>query len=404
MDLGLLTEGTPNQKPWLNITANTVTTNLVTSGSFVGPMTSNTLTLVNQGVAPPNPAVGSVTLYSDGTGIINTVDSMGVTNPYCRITGFQMVGNIDMNANDLQNVQLIGGPTHTRLADNIVSNSIGGTVGSLPMYHDTTGKIIDDSGVQANNLFLADGSVSATGDFNMLGHGINAVSNVFANEQVYVNNLGVSWSNFMQFSQVTVNNTAALTSLSTGAGSIGSLTFPVSNKGQWMEITGTFQATSTLAPTLNFVVIVNLASEATVTISPPNALTHGSFKAILSFGATFCNVYLEVVQSGQTLVSNFARPAIVPASSNTFDMAVQWSAADASNNIGCTSLAMVTHGYTSNSPPLPEFKLPQPEMKDATIHMDSTPLPKVVPKELFTQSLPHTNEAGWEEIDSDSRK
>lgn len=400
VDVNLFTSGTPNEKPWLNLVSNSLTTNLVTAESFdVKTIEANSFTLVNQSSPPPNPAVGSVTLYTDGTGVINTVNNMGVTVPYCRITGFQMVGNIDMNGNNLENVQVLSGSSNTRLANNIVSNSTGSVAGNIPSFTDTTGVIEQDSGISSSNLLLADGSVPMTGNLtlsnnNILEGGVIETVQVKASNNVFVNNFGVSFSNFQQTAQVTILNTAALTSITTGAGNIGSLTFPTSNNGQWMQIYVPFQSESTGSPTLTFSLILNTVSECSVTFSPANALTQGLLRVLLMVGPDYLNIFMEQLLSGISNVCSFFRATYVPASSNTFDIAAQWSAASSSNVVGVTSVQMLTNGFNSATPPSPL------EFKENVLRTSSTPAPKIISKE--DRSLSPARE--WEQVEMKTPK
>jgi hypothetical protein len=71
MDLGLFIEGTPQQKPWLNITANSITALSVSGGPSLAPLTSgqysqtSTVTVSNTllaSLSAGSTAVGSLTI------------------------------------------------------------------------------------------------------------------------------------------------------------------------------------------------------------------------------------------------------------------------------------------------------------------------------------------------------
>ena len=211
----------PLPKPWLNINANSINADIITAGSFVGPVLADSITL-NQQLSVPNPAVGQSTIYVDLNGKITTQDTVNSTTAYVPVTGAQMLGNLDMNANSLQNVLLLSGATNSRTGDDIVSNAgaavidnlasfsnvngkeikdsgvlstnivsnIGAAVvNNLASFSNVSGKEIQDSGVLASNLFLADGTVPMTGNLNMNGHQLNNVLNITtSNNSVIVGN------------------------------------------------------------------------------------------------------------------------------------------------------------------------------------------------------------------------
>ncbi len=152
MDLKELSAPLP--KPWLNIKAHTLIADTVTAASFVGPVISSSITLPNS-APPPNPSAGNITLYSNVSGNLSTQDSIGNSVPYVPITGAQMVGDIDMNANSLLRVLTLSGATNTRTGDNIVSNSGASTVDHLASFVDVTGKVIQDSGLDANSMVIS---------------------------------------------------------------------------------------------------------------------------------------------------------------------------------------------------------------------------------------------------------
>jgi hypothetical protein len=93
VDVTLFTSGTPNQKPWLNLVSNSLTTNtLVAETLEIQTIDTNSLTLVEQ-KAVPNPAVGSITLFVDSaTSMLNSQDSNGNTLPYVPVSGATMTG------------------------------------------------------------------------------------------------------------------------------------------------------------------------------------------------------------------------------------------------------------------------------------------------------------------------
>jgi hypothetical protein len=111
----------------------------------------------------------------DGCTILDTTDgvqkiwngsswSESVENP--------AIDNLAMGTHDITNVGSISGATNTRAADDIVSNAGTSADTNLASFSGTSGKVVQDSGIAAANVFLADGSVFMTGGMNMNNQGI----------------------------------------------------------------------------------------------------------------------------------------------------------------------------------------------------------------------------------------
>jgi len=60
--------------------------------------------------------------------------------------------DLNMNSHSISNVNNFSGPTYSRLADNIVSNSAGSTGSNIAVFSGTTGKIIQDTGMLSTNI------------------------------------------------------------------------------------------------------------------------------------------------------------------------------------------------------------------------------------------------------------
>lgn len=116
MDLKEFTSGTPSTKPWLDINANSV--NALTGS--IDEVSTNLLSLADT-AGVPNPPVGYVTFFSDGTDYKST-NPLGVTTtfmtsavgPFLPTAGGQMSGDIDMDGNDI-----IDCPTIDDIADDV---------------------------------------------------------------------------------------------------------------------------------------------------------------------------------------------------------------------------------------------------------------------------------------------
>jgi hypothetical protein len=153
MDLKEFTSPLP--KPWLNINCNSVTAET----SSVGSVTTNELSLKNE-ASVPNPPVGYTTFFSNGTNYFST-NPVGATaqfamsgdlSGYLPLTGGTMAGDINMGVHAVLNASAVSGPTNTRSADNIVSNSGAAAVGNLASFSSASGKVVQDSGVAVSSV------------------------------------------------------------------------------------------------------------------------------------------------------------------------------------------------------------------------------------------------------------
>lgn len=88
-------------KPWLNINANSINANSINANTFVvDDIETKVLTLENQ-VSVPNPAAGSVSLYSNSSGILSTNNSLGTVLPY---VSNPMSSDLDANGKSINNL------------------------------------------------------------------------------------------------------------------------------------------------------------------------------------------------------------------------------------------------------------------------------------------------------------
>lgn len=79
-----------------------------------------------------------------------------------------------------------------KVANDLVTGPASAINNDVCSFNSTTGKIIKDSGIATSNLFLKDGSVTATGNFNM---GTHEITNISAIRPVDTNiNIGNSTS------------------------------------------------------------------------------------------------------------------------------------------------------------------------------------------------------------------
>ena len=188
MNLGDLNSDLP--KPWLNIKCNDLQSvtleadTVVIQDLEVQDLSTNVLTLVNQ-ASVPNPAVGAMALFtSDPGGVLSSTDPLGTTVQYATVppVGAYVVGS---------------------------SPSV---VGNLPSYSNLTGDGVSDSGIASSNVFLADGSVSMTGNLDVDSH---EVLNVLA---IRTPNTGVI---FGSLASAGGNSTTAIGNDANGSASLG---------------------------------------------------------------------------------------------------------------------------------------------------------------------------------------
>jgi hypothetical protein len=140
--------------------------------------------------------------------------------------------------------------------------------------------------------------------------------------------------------------------MTTDPGAIGSLTFPTSNQGQWMDGFSCFQTQSVAGTaTLSFNVVLDGTVIATVISTPIIALTLGKLHTHITIGSTTVSVYLEVVLGAPLLTPAFANVAYDPTVTHTFDVQAQWSVGDPGNSLIVQQFNMDTKGFNAQLPP-----------------------------------------------------
>jgi hypothetical protein len=173
----------------------------------------------------------------------------------------------------------------------------------------------------------------------------NAFGNVYANGQFFIGGLPVSYMSFSQFSTVTVSNTTALTSLTTGSSQTGSLTIPVSTVGMQMVLSGNMQAVAVASATLTLSLYIGgslaLAFNA-LTIPGSSAVLTLTVDMVVHSGVI--NILAQPVLAGVTPNPISATVAYTPGSSNVFDLRATWSAANSGNVLSVFGLRNVVHG------------------------------------------------------------
>jgi hypothetical protein len=175
--------------------------------------------------------------------------------------------------------------------------------------------------------------------------------NLYLSQQAYVNRHGVSWSSFSMFLPFILANTTTMTSLSTGP-SVGSMTFPSSNAGQFMDLECGATIACVGSPYVTFLVTLNGLSICSVVVNPlPNTTTCGKVKATLTIGPTSVSVNLDCIMNGIMPMASCTSSNYDPTSSNTFDLVAQWSEQNTNNILTVTNLHMVTHGFNASNPP-----------------------------------------------------
>lgn len=154
------------RKNWTDFVVNSVDTKTLVAETVtiddlvVDDLTTNLLTLNNQ-MAVPNAPVNATSFWSSGNGNLSQTDEFGATVQYTTLPP----------------------------AGSYVVGSSPSVVGNLPSYDSLTGNSVSDSGIASSNIFLADGSVSATGNFDLDS---NEIKNVAAVRTVNGVNIGSS--------------------------------------------------------------------------------------------------------------------------------------------------------------------------------------------------------------------
>lgn len=124
-----------------------------------------TLTLPQQIATTSSPTFTNITINGNVGGPVNTRSSDNIIS--CSTA--QITGDLVRFSASSKVIEDAG-----LLSTNIVTNTGIGAVGNIPKF--VSDKIIQDSNIAASNLFLADGTVNATGNFNLNSHELQNVS------------------------------------------------------------------------------------------------------------------------------------------------------------------------------------------------------------------------------------
>lgn len=104
--------------------------------------------------------------HAIGYGIANSTANSLLVDCSANIRSNSTTCNLGTTANPFQTLYLntnIAGPTYSRSADNIVSNSGASTNGNLTSFSGTTGKVVTDSGVVAANVVTNSAGATTAG-------------------------------------------------------------------------------------------------------------------------------------------------------------------------------------------------------------------------------------------------
>ena len=145
----------PNSVPYIDVNHN-VSDIVLNNGQLIVGKTANA------------PVAASLTGTTDEIIVTNGPGTITLSTPQpIATTSSPTFTNITINGN-------VAGPVNTRTADNIISNTGIGAAGNIPKF--VSNKVIQDSNIAASNLFLADGTVNATGNFNLNSRELQNVS------------------------------------------------------------------------------------------------------------------------------------------------------------------------------------------------------------------------------------
>lgn len=342
MNLQDLTSGTVNNKPWLNIVANSIKTKSLETDTAIIPEISSDLLNLNNQISVPNAPIGSTSFFSSGSGNLSQTDELGNTveyvttdfvGDYLPLDGSQpMQGSIQMAGYNISNVQNIIGSVKTNPVNNLTTSNASSVVdGDVPVFDLTTGKVIKNSSIASSNLLLADGSVLMTGDLNLGNFTSLHKSNQPSSLSKYsITNEGTNLS-----------DTVVETSFLTGP-SVGSLIYDANSTsgGTIFRLTASFFLSSAVDPhTITFRLKTGITVLNSLVWTPGN-ISNIPCKLIMDVSIRNDNA---TVGSG-TLFINGVLPVLSntnsswdPSLSNTLDFTGEWSDASASDSCGLNS-------------------------------------------------------------------
>jgi hypothetical protein len=158
----------------------------------------------SENATPTTPATNGLTLfthsstlqYVDDTSTIHQVATSTDLGAYLPLDGSgTMAGDVKMGGQSVTGIASVAGPTNSRTADNIVSNTSTGVAGNLPTF--VSDKVIGDSGTALSSLattlalsgYLSKAGGSMIGPIDMGATSITNVNYIYG----LSNNSFVDW-------------------------------------------------------------------------------------------------------------------------------------------------------------------------------------------------------------------
>jgi hypothetical protein len=381
-----------------HITAGTLTADTVDFDSIE----TNYLTLVEQKAVPNPAVGSQTLFIDGGTGLLNTQDSAGVSIPYLQTTGGAMTGLLNMTNNIISGIRSLAsfatniiwgtGATATGNDGIAIGNSASVTGGNCVAIGRNSTAITSDSlsighvalGAHSNQTIVGC-NCGATNWQYACAFGQNAISDAFAaltfssgnsvctnstansvlfGDSAMVNlrsdsaacTLGTAAKPFRvaylrdaapavgckysQYGAVTVTNTVVDTSLATGT-SVGSLVASANaTVGTVYKFVLGLSWTGTVADTAIIRLKTNGAPLVAITMGPENVATTATLikGTIVVAGGGNAQCELRYIIGGLVSDITNATSAYNPAVANTFDVSVEWSAADVGDVLTCNFL------------------------------------------------------------------
>ena len=227
--------------------------------SGVALINTNLLALAEQSSEPaPSTTGGALTVWFDGSDL-NSTATDGSTQTYLTASqagntfllraGGSMTGPLDMGGNDIANVRMLSGAVSSRLVDDIVSGPGAAIALDLPVFADSGGRLVVDSGIASTNIVTNSGS-SFPGDVAVFtGSSGKMVLDTGIASANLVSNIGNAASgNLASFSDSSGKNVAdsGITPGSLLATSGGTMTGPLAMSGNNVTDLGAIMPTGSI--------------------------------------------------------------------------------------------------------------------------------------------------------------
>lgn len=283
---------------------------------------------------PTGAAPGNIATFTSPT----VIQDGGVQlNGLLHLTGGTMAGSINLAGNSLTNVGIISGPTHSRSGDNVVSNAGSSISGRIATFSGSTGKVIQDGGIQLSDLLhLSGGNMTGSIDSLLnLNLGINLATSISIGRSGVITNVNgllvsplpkASWYSIAGVSPSFTANVFRTVPLIVD-NSQGLVDFTVNN------INGNLTYTGALARTFTYTCNLNISFTNPSTLS----LTI-NINAVTGFSNSLTGYFWDVSIVGNRRLPFHMSGQITLNPGDTIILAARW---------GNTSAAQVTFGRCS---------------------------------------------------------